>query len=924
MEPAQLIGRDGERRALEDLLAGGTAGPRVLVIVGPQGSGRTSIAALGCDLAEGVGRRALMVSGAPGEEGIALAGLSQLLLPFIPQIESLPGAHRLALERPLGLASRNEPIDLVATGMAVIALMTQREEAAPLFVAVDDADRIDTETLSVLAFVAKRIDRHRAVLLLTAEPHGIPAQFERSAVTLRVGRLSEAESHALLEARAPGLTGSIRQQIVEQSAGSPLALLETAAGIPLPHPAHRPLSEPLRVGSVLEERVMARVRRLPEKTRARLVDAAVAESFGWTATRSTPMPGNAALGPAEEDGIVRISPSGVTFTHPAYWIALYHSTPYNERLQAHRRVAESLTDRPEQHAWHLGRATETPDERVASLLEASAATIGLDLSRVARALMLERAAELSENGDQRAHRFLAAAATAAPTGELQWVDELTARAMACVRDPSVRVQLIALSAWAAAARGEFSTALANLSRAAVETVETAPEAAWEVLSIAAAYGYQSGNRAMQAQMTGVVGRLASRQTLETPQQQARRIWVESYLKPGLGTAGRLSHLTLLKSHGPTDEPSLSRLAGAAWLDDETETAFDLADAAYGRLVAQGSYAAAAVIGPIRSWTAWDTGRWEDALGFATHTSVMAEAAGGGMLQSTGDAVAALVHAVRGESDHVIESVNSALSLIEGEECRSIDARVAQALGLNDLASGNFADAYGHFSRLFREDGAPLHWHISYFGIADMAAAALRADESESGRVLLARILDRFPAEPATRLKHLVLRAKALLADTDGDAETFFSEARNDPAGARWPFERAQLLLDYGTWLRRQRRVHDAKPLLARAQNIFDTLGAPSWAARATSELRASHVDVRMRTGSLDQLTAQQREIVLLAAQGLTNREIAIKMYLSPRTVASHLYRSFPKLGIRDRWQLRDMVDQHRRPDDDALEIPSVT
>jgi DNA-binding CsgD family transcriptional regulator len=912
-ERSGLIGREREIRALTDLVAVGTTGPRVVVLTGPPGSGRTALVGLACEIATSAGRRALMVAGVPGEERIPLASLSQLLLPFIRQVETLPVAHRQALERPLGLVSSAEPFDLVATGMAVLALMTQRPEAPPLFVAVDDSDAVDSETLSVLAFVAKRIDRQRAVLLVAAEPSSVPPQFERDTATLRIGRLSEAESLLVLEHRGPQLPSTIRQQIVRQSAGSPLALLETAAGVGHEHAAVGPPREPLRVGPVIEERVMARVRRLPARTRERLVDAAVAESCSWLTGGTAPVlrEGLAPLGPAEAGGIVHVTRAGVTFVHPAFWIAIYHATPYNERVLAHRRLAMSFADSPPQRAWHLGRATEHPDETVAELLEASAKGPGTQLSRLDAALILERAAELSEDGDESSRRYLAAAAAAAPTGELGWVDELTGRAMAVVRDPRLRVRLTTTAAWAAAARGEFSAAMATLSRTAVETVDTAPEAAWEVLSIAAAYGYQSGSRATQAQMAGVAARLATDDASATPQQMARSLWVESFLRPGSGTDRRLARLQQLTQKGLTDEPSLSRLAGAAWLDDESETAAALADAAYDRLVAQEAYAAAANIGPIRAATAWDTGRWDDALECATHATQVAVAAGVGMLRATEDMIAGLVFAARGDSSATVARTRSALAIVERDECHSVVARVEQALGLDAMASGDYARAFTHLSRLFREDGTPLHWHISYLGMADLAAAALRTGDPEAGRVLLHRVLAKFPPEPSTRLRHLALRAKALLAPTDDETLEFFDEARNDPAGARWPFERAQLFLDYGSWLRRQRRVTDAKPLLGQAHEIFDRLGATPWAARAAGELRASHVDVPTRSGSLDELTVQQREIVLLAGQGLTNREIAAKMYLSPKTVASHLYRSFPKLGIRDRWQLRDVIDQGR-------------
>ena len=161
------------------------------------------------------------------------------------------------------------------------------------------------------------------------------------------------------------------------------------------------------------------------------------------------------------------------------------------------------------------------------------------------------------------------------------------------------------------------------------------------------------------------------------------------------------------------------------------------------------------------------------------------------------------------------------------------------------------------------------------------------------------------------MTQLAARARGLLAEPDG-AGAHFAASLADPAGDTWPFERAQLQLDYGEWLRRQRRINDAKPVLAAALETFRRLGAAPWTWRAEAELRACGVAAQTRPaapGGLDGLTAQQREIVVLAGRGLTNGEIADRLFLSPRTVASHLYRSYPKLGIAGRHQLRGLIDQ---------------
>jgi len=256
-----------------------------------------------------------------------------------------------------------------------------------------------------------------------------------------------------------------------------------------------------------------------------------------------------------------------------------------------------------------------------------------------------------------------------------------------------------------------------------------------------------------------------------------------------------------------------------------------------------------------------------------------------------------------------------LAAVDPSEYRGFAARTRHAAGLDALAQGSYLAAYAQLSQLFAADGTPLHHHFSYLAIADLAAAAVRAERHLEARTLLERALARVDPAPGPRLEQLAARARGLLAEPH-DAEAHLAAPLADAAGDRWPFERAQLQLDYGEWLRRQRRINDAKPVLGAALETFRRLGAAPWTRRAESELRACGVTAQAPpagSGALDELTAQQREIVMLAGRGLTNPEIADRLFLSPRTVASHLYRSYPKLGIAGRHQLRDLIDHAGTP-----------
>ena len=282
--------------------------------------------------------------------------------------------------------------------------------------------------------------------------------------------------------------------------------------------------------------------------------------------------------------------------------------------------------------------------------------------------------------------------------------------------------------------------------------------------------------------------------------------------------------------------------------------------------------------------------------------------------------------MRGDSGAARMHADRAIANADPAESGFVAARARRALGIAALADGNHLLAFTQLRELFGEEGAPVHNIFSYLGVADMATAAVRADRRMEGQDVLERALRHLGGTASPRLEQLIARARGILAGPGG-AEAYFGPALADPAGDQWPFERAQLRLDYAEWLRRRRRINHAKPVLAEALGTFRRLAAQPWAQRAEAELRACGVAVAGAPGerdALEKLTPQQRQIVRLASDGLTNREIGDRLFLSPRTVSSHLYRSYPKLGVAGRLQLRDVIARASTPAPAAESPPSET
>jgi DNA-binding CsgD family transcriptional regulator len=210
--------------------------------------------------------------------------------------------------------------------------------------------------------------------------------------------------------------------------------------------------------------------------------------------------------------------------------------------------------------------------------------------------------------------------------------------------------------------------------------------------------------------------------------------------------------------------------------------------------------------------------------------------------------------------------------------------------------------------VFDPSDPAYHPHRYSRAIGDLADAAVHAGRGEDARAVLKELSALADQTPSPWF-HIGLRyARPLLAD-DRDAEALFQTAL-DTDLTRWPYDRARLLLAYGAWLRRQRRVAESRAPLRAARDGFDALGAIAWGEQARRELRASGETSGQRTpGAWDQLTPQELQIAQMAAEGLTNREIGQQLYLSHRTVGSHLYRIFPKVGITSRAQLRGVLDR---------------
>jgi DNA-binding CsgD family transcriptional regulator len=276
--------------------------------------------------------------------------------------------------------------------------------------------------------------------------------------------------------------------------------------------------------------------------------------------------------------------------------------------------------------------------------------------------------------------------------------------------------------------------------------------------------------------------------------------------------------------------------------------------------------------------------------------------------ATARAITAALAAIRGDGDRALAIAAEVEQVFAPLGPNSQLWLIAQVRATVALGEDRPADSFNYWRRTFNPTDPTYHPYLLQAGIMDFTEAGVACGRTDEVRRTLAPY---FAVAGTTNSQilnvQLTVAGPMLAADEDADAAY---RAALESAHAHWPFVRARLLLAYGTWLRRMRRVSDSRAPLRNARDIFDALGATFWADRARRTLRATgEASSQPTTEGLDQLTPQELQVIELAAEGLTNKEIGERLYLSHRTVGVHLYRAFPKLGISSRTQIRGVLER---------------
>jgi ATP/maltotriose-dependent transcriptional regulator MalT len=379
----------------------------------------------------------------------------------------------------------------------------------------------------------------------------------------------------------------------------------------------------------------------------------------------------------------------------------------------------------------------------------------------------------------------------------------------------------------------------------------------------------------------------------------RLVAISAYVAPierGGAVAGRLRELA-----GRTGrEPEVDRFLGSAALQ---VGAFDLSArfsaASLSGLRAQGRLGLLTRALAVQAWSSVRLGDLVVAAPAAEEAGRLAQETNQPFMFGLARAVQAEIAALRGDYEQatVLAAAAEQVSLSAG--ARPVLATVQVARGLAALGEGRYADAFADLRRIHDPADPAYQLALRCYAIAELADAAVRTDQAAAMHEIL-RELESFAPSTSSPALHVGLRyVRAVLAPGDSAEDLFRAALAADLTG--WPLERGRVQLAFGEWLRRRRRAAESRPHLRAARETFDALGMIPWSERARGELRATgEASPRRDPDARDQLTAHELSIAQLAATGLTNREIGQRLYLSHRTVSTHLHRIFPKLGISSR------------------------
>jgi DNA-binding CsgD family transcriptional regulator len=898
--------REAERETLERVLNDARHDrSAVLVIRGEAGVGKSVLLRHAAELATGF--RVARIAGIESEMELPFAGLHQLCAPMLAKLDDLPPPQQRALSVALGLASGAAP-DRFLVALGALTLLSEIAESRPLACFVDDAQWLDGASRQVLGFVARRLLAESVAMVFAVREPSTDAELA-GLPELRLGGLEGEDARSLLATVIPGrLDERVRDRIIAETRGNPLALLELPRGLSAAQLAGGfGLPELLPLSGRIEESFRRRLEELPPQTRQLLLVAA-AEPLGDPALlwRAAAMLGVSAtaLEPAARTALLDVG-AQVRFRHPLVRSAVYRSASDVERRTVHGALAHATeaTLEPDRRAWHRAQAARGPDEEVAAELEHSAGRAQARGGLAAAAAFLARAADLTSDPTRRAERMLSAAHVNLQSGAFDAALGLLAAAQSGPLDELGRARADLLHAEVAFAQNRGSDAPVLLLRAARALQSLDPRLARDTYLDAWSAALFAGRLASAGSLHEVSEAVRSAPAPPGP-PRASDLLLDGFalvFTEGRGAADPVLRAAAAAFAGP--EVSVEEVLRWGWLATaaavylwDYDTCLAISERGVGLARESGALEVLAVSVNVLGQAVSLGGDFTRAALLIAEADAVREATG----TRVAPYAALVLAAFRGhehEGSELIEGTIRAATA-SGQGTAVQYANWANAVICN--AAGRYDDALA--AAVAASDDTP-ELFVAMWALPELVEAARRTQSDGLAVRAFERLTERTHGSGSEWALGIEARSRALLTDGD-EAEPLYCEAIERLARTRLRPELARSRLLYGEWLRREHRRADAREQLRIAHEAFAAMGADAFAERARRELLATGEKVRKRTvETLDDLTSQEVQIARLAAEGHTNPQIGAQLFLSPRTVEWHLRKVFTKLGINSRRQL---------------------
>ena len=918
--PDVLIGRERELATADEfLLAMARGGPAGLVLAGEPGIGKTVIWSETVRRARAQSFIVLTARGVEAEAGLSFAALADLLEPVADElVGELPDPQRRAVAVAL---LREEPglegLDRRTVAAATTGMLRGLARRRPVVVAVDDLQWLDRPSMRVLEFVVRRLGGSPVGVLVTEriEPGATPAVWLERAfadvhfrqVVLRP--LSLGALHGILKQRC-GRSFSRRgvMAIERTTGGNPFYALELAWSLPAGLPDSGSLAR--AVPRRLSELVEGRVGRLSPRARAVLLAAAALRSP--TIDRVLSAAGGSAaqrlraLEEVEAAGIVVLDDARLRFTHPLFAAAVYSSAPAGDRRRLHRTLVHLLDD-AEERARHLALSAVMPDAKLAAVLDAAAEYALARGAPESAAELTEQALRLTPDthaaGRQR--RTVQLAEYWFHAGDLQPAHRMLTTLLADVSTGRTRADALRLLGEIRWHDESYPEAIALFSEALRHAGDDAQLEAAIQLRLTFSFNVLGDIRGAEPH---------ARRALSL----ARKVQDRALLAETLGV-----HVMVEFLHGRG--PDAAELRRALELEDphrqvavqlrpsaiagflslyvgELERSTRLLEAERTRLLDRGEDSDLPFISSALAWAECWRGNLHAAAVYAAETRDIAEQLDSRSARCLALAFSALVAAHEGDATTARRWAEQSLTLAMQTGFRIAAVWATWALGALGVALEDPAAADAALG--------PLATMVERAGVPEPIQAMFLADEIEALVALghlerASALIDLLDQAGRRRRRAWALvqagRGRAMLLAARGHLEHAAEAADNALAqaeGLELRLEVARTLLVAGQIERRRRRKRRARDLLQQALKVFDDAGAQAWARRARRDLertappRAAH-----------DLTPSERRVAELAASGLTNREVAARLFVSPKTVEANLARAYRKLRIGSRAEL---------------------